>query len=499
MRKLRRKLQRFSFALSLSALSSGVAAAAGLSPTVFPNNPTFHYHANSGVTTAGSPSRVTAVTDIRGFANATEGLDASSLGGPLAETDLLGRPYWNFEGNSYLNVQNTFGANQRAVGFIAVVRMAKVGLGYTIVSLGNVTNLTPASTGASALGTNSSSTGPWIRGSSISASSGGAGKEKIVAGSQLQVIAVSSTAAGQRLFVNNNWVDVGATSINAVGLIGAEIARYSNSPGAVTDPSTYNTGTWMQGHMYEVAGFVAPTHAQMVANVAAVVANFAIPDIVNQIVFEGDSITMGSTSPPNWSPSMLMTNPGASLKVPDTCRVINMGTSGDRVSNLVSRRDTALNIEGNALLSGAKNIIMLEIGRNDWPVIGGTATYSALVPLIHTTTTGYIERGWEVMALINQASSSNQTNCDQQRALMRDITQFRTDCAATAAQLNIGEVALIEYAGSTRFSTAADSLDTTYYQSGNTHLKPLGYEVKSSGGTTPAYGHIGLANARLSA
>lgn len=478
------------------------AAVAGSALSVLGQTVHVQYHAGFGVTT--NAGRVTACANQGVTANAdgSQGLDASSLGGPKAEVDGDGLPYWNFEGNSYLNIANGFVASQQAVSFIVVMRHAKAGSGHAVVSLGNATAGTAVTTGAAAVGMNANSVGPYLKGSTISATTAASGREYMLVGSQKQVVGVFSRSTGQRLFINNKFVDVAATSTSATNVVGGEVGRYAFSPGAVTDVN-YNSGAWLQGHIYELIIIIGTvSNAQAVAAMAAVTANHAIAEVEHSVIYDGDSIDMGTTAPPNYSPTMLLTNPGHAMAVNDNVRVLNVANSGDKIAELTTRRDATNSVYSLGKISGGKNIVVLEIGRNNWPTLTGAQTYALLTPLIHTTTTGYIERGWEVLYQVNQASSALQTKCNDYRTLIRDIATFRSDCAATSSQLNLVEVPLITISGQTIFDTATDSESLVYYSGnpgGNTHLQPAGYTAKIYGGDTPQYSVAYGLNARLAA
>ncbi len=156
-------------------------------------------------------------------------------------------------------------------------------------------------------------------------------------------------------------------------------------------------------------------------------------------------------------------------------------------------------VEQITLLSG-KNILLFEIGRNDWPIdLNGNTTADAITALINTASTGYQQRGWDILEIVNIASNSNQTYCDQQRVRLRDLSTWRTATGTTSANFNLVEVPLITLGGSTRFDTGANSLDTTYYVSGATHLTAVGNTLKVTGGDTPQYGIAAAVQARLAA
>ncbi len=161
---------RLGIDMSLTGQRSGSAVAAipGSAKSVLPITPAVHYHANFGVTAG---ARVTAVTNQGSAvdADASEGLGASSLGGPTLDTDALGRHFFNFNGDSYLNIGPGMVADSRACSYIMVLRLKKAGPGWSLLSQGNASASTAVSTGSSAVGTNAQSVGPYLKGCSISA------------------------------------------------------------------------------------------------------------------------------------------------------------------------------------------------------------------------------------------------------------------------------------------------------------------------------------------
>ena len=493
--------------------SGGGGAVAGASPTTFAINPVIHYHipAGSTVTTTTitvAPANVeaaTLVTDIRGNHNASNG----ALTGPILLTDGLGRKFLRFtnipgnsangdgpNGPNVLQIDSAFLPNNRAMAVFAMVR----------------------------------------------AHNGGAGALFILGGSTLAAngLGVTPNNSGNSPFIKygtryaNNVLDGDTTKmlvhsgVQAVGYVGRTTTGVANSPNTgallyhntnrcrVTLPTSLTATTSCEigddgaaayYDVYEMAIFTGQlTDAQADAISAAMVANWSIPAITNQIILEGDSITAGikSVSSPTLGfgvissvgLGMQLTEPGTPL-IPATCRVINQGVSGDTVSNLVTRRDAAGSVySASGLLSGGRNIVAPHIGRNNWTgtTLSGTDTYNEIVALINTTTTGYLQRGFEVVQAINIANGGVEPSWQQQRTLLR-AAGFLTDTLSGTGQAFDGKVSrlelpLISVGGVTPFSTAADTSNATYWQpSDTTHPNRVGTALMATGGDTPANGY----------
>lgn len=458
----------------------------GSSATVFGAAPTVHYHPNSQSATL-SGGRVTACPDIRGLAALTEGAAGA---GPFQYTDDPGRKFWRFVGAEYLNGATAFAADQRGITVLAVVRQHRASTG-NFFGLGNSAAGTAVNTQGTVINTSiSGGVPPYLRGTSTAASSDATNKAKLIVGSQLQVIAVASrptASGGQRLYVNNDAGNVVQSAGALTGVTGFEIGRYPFSPGA--------SGTWLLADIYEMAVFAGVlTNAQVDARVAEMVANWNIQQITNQVVLEGDSITQGTgTITTGNQTSMYLSRPGASYAMPASWRVINLGVSGNTIANLVTRRDAANTMFDN-LLSG-RNVVGCQIGRNDAPTRTGAQMYADIVALLNTTSTGYLQRGWEVRQAVNIASASSVfTAISDLRALLRNST-FLTDTLTGTGQTYDGKLKLIELplitsgASGTIFDTVADSADTTWYQGDATHPTELGVAAMINGADTPANGY----------
>lgn len=471
---------------NLSTGGGSGPAVPGASATVFGVAPTSHYHPNSQSATLSS-GRVTACPDIRGLAALTEGAAGA---GPFQYTDAPGRKFWRLNGAEYLNGATALVADQRGITVLAVVRQHRASSG-NFFGLGNAAAGTAVNTQAPVINTSiSGGVPPYLRGTTTAASSDATNKQKLIVGSQLQVIAVASrptASGGQRLYINNDAGNVVQSAGTLTGIAGFEIGRNPFSPGA--------SGTWLLADIYEMAVFVGVlTNAQVDARVAEMVANWNIPQITNQAVLEGDSITQGTgTVTVGNQMSMQLSEPGAAWALPSSWRVINLGVSGNTVANLVTRRDAANTMFDN-LLPG-RNVVAPQIGRNDVPSKTGAQVYAEIVPLLNTASTGYLQRGWEVRQAVNIGSSAGlMTAITDLRTLLR-ISSFQTDTLTGPGQTYDGKLKLIELpmvtsgASGSLFDTAADAGDTNWFQGDSTHPGPTGALAMANGADTPAYGY----------
>jgi hypothetical protein len=409
-------------------------------------------------------------------------------------TDASGRKFWRFEGAAYMNVAATLtAAINRDASVFFVGRIHNAASTNEIFSFGNAAGGTAQNTGLGQLAAVRAANGaPFARVHGVSGASDATNKQWMVTGSQPQVIASSSrttAAGGSTLWVNSKRAAVAQGTVGATLLVGGEIGRYAFSPGA--------SGAWGKFDLYELVIYntaVSNANGDLIS--AALMAAHGIVDIENTLILEGDSITQGTglvTSGLN--ASMFITEPGASL-LPPTWRVVNMGISGNQVSNLVAKRDDS-NGWPSALIAGGENVLNFEIGRNDFGTGGlsAGAHYTNVVAYLNTPTTGVLQRGWTVrqMANIAGASGTVQTAIEAYRALIRNA-QYLTDTGtntggAFEGKLSVVSTDLIEDGASgTIFETSADASNATYYAGDMTHPTILGARKRVDGGTTPQFG-----------
>jgi hypothetical protein len=402
----------------------------------------------------------------------------------LALTDPLGRSLWRFEGIEFLDVPTSLVANTRDVSVFFVGRMHRNITMNAILSLGNRGAGTNTSTSNATLDVALASSGaPSLRCASKAGTSDAANAAWMIAGSQMQVLgAVSRSTAngGIRLWINDHSAQLSQTS-SAVSPAGAEIGRNAQS----------GTG-WGMFDLYELVVYDhGLTDLEGDAVTAALMAHWGIASLTDQIVLEGDSITQGTGSVTSGqSSAMTLSDPGLGL-LPPQWRIVNMGTSGSQISNLLTRRDAGTGWP-EYMLAG-QNVLAFEIGRNDLASINETQHYANVVAYLNTATTGVLQRGWDVRVMANIASAPTlQARIDPYRALIRD-QQFLADLGAGAGGAFEGRVTiiptdLITDQGQTVFLDSTDAGDLAYYQSDTTHPSPIGARLRVSGGDDPTMG-----------
>ena len=453
----------------------GSAPVPGTAPTVFAIAPTESYHPNSQAATLDGSNRVLSCLGLQGLAALSGVAFGGATVGPVQLTDARGRKFWRFEGTAYLLISNALNAlSSRGYMVAAMIRhhrMASLTVfqpryaSYTDDSTNTHNTVTALRSVVTA------SAAALIYGATIPTNSA-----KHVSSSEPQVVALSSrptAGGGQRVYKNNDSIDLGQNTILQTGMLGGVICGVPAAGNAVTSSNQFMD-------LYEWAIWKGElTNSQSDANVSAMVSNWAIPPVVNRLMLEGDSITQGTGNVSSGiNLAMLLSDPGSVIALPAGWSVYNQGTSGNTVSNLVTRRDAANG--GAALpLPGGRNIYLSQIGRNDIPSKTGAQVYAEDVALHNTASTGVLQRGWEVVHAINicVASALNIANSDL-RTLLR-AAQFKTDTLSGPGQTYDGKLSIIDLpawtvGGDTIFDTTADAGDTTWMAGDNTHPNVAG-------------------------
>lgn len=464
-----------------TTLSAPVQAALAARPVaaVLPVAPAARWLPSQSVVTLAA-DRVQQATGLVGPA-VTAGVGAQ---GPLALTDLLGRPFWRFEGAEFLDVPTSFVGNTRDITLFLIGRMHRVPAINSIFSLGNRGAGTNVYTANATMDVAQASNGaPALRCASKAATGDATNGKWMIAGSQLQLLGVCSRLdanGGMRFWINERSAQVGQTSA-AVNVAGAEIGRTAQT-GAT--PGLFD--------LYELVVYNRGlTDAEANSVASALVQHWGIAPLTDQIVLEGDSITQGTgtVSSGNCS-SMILSDPGRGL-CPASYRVVNMGTSGAQVTNLVSRRDAATGWPVYKL--PGRNVVAFEIGRNDMASQSETQHYNNVVAYLNTSTTGVLQRGWDVRLVANIATGASlQTKITAFRSLIR-AASFATATGTGPGGAFEGKLSLIDtdqitQGGQTIFLDSADAADPTYYQGDSTHPTPLGAIQRVSGGDDPLRG-----------
>jgi hypothetical protein len=417
----------------------------------------------SGHTVNGS-DRVTVANNLGSGDDPTGGAST----GPVQMTDAAGNTFWRFNGSTnFLSLSTNYSFNSRELSVFFVGRMYTGGTVATIMSMD--TNTLRPMFGS---GTNGATS------HHISAQQkygyNATNPEYFTTGQQLQVCGMASRADSLRLMSNTEAENMSASPSYTAS--GGEIGRDANIG------SRYG-----YFDLYEMAIYAGAelTDGEADAVISAMKTRWSIADLTNRIIIEGDSIHDGvGDIADHENPGAALSEPGGDYELPGWL-VHTLATSGATVSTLVTRRDSTTCPVSYSHLSG-RNIYAFQIGRNDFDGLAGTGTSvvdTDIVALLNTTTTGVLQRGWEVFALTNIGTGASlQVNVEEARTEM-ESAGFLVDCDAEPStgtydgMLTVVPVEDHEVAGSgTIFDTTADSADTTWYQNDSTHPNAAGSE-----------------------
>ena len=449
--------------------------------------------------------------------------------GPVQMTDALGRKFWRFTGSSALIIANALNAlNMRQMMVFAVWRVAKVtrGTDFALLSLrysaytDDTTN-TAQTNGYILRGNAATSTSEAARlkSGTVDSYANGIGGH-FIPGAQIHVAGFNSRTTangGGRFYINERTNDVAQTSLTATNGTGMMIGGKAATSNAVTG-TTDNCYD-----LYELAIWKGTyTNAQSDTASAEMVANWGIQAITGQIIMTGDSITecidtSSTVVIPQDGIAHKLAAPGAGY-IPANFRVINIGIAGsalDTYSGAITgvdldtqRDDTSSGFQMVYSGGAANNIVTVNVGINDMRSSVGNQTaaqhYARFVTLLNTGTTGYLQRGFKVVAVTPTSISGDATGQSRISAF-RDllinpttdviVSQFLTDVLANVGQtydglVSVLPIAKIQYASSgTIFADATDAGDTTYYATDGTHHTPLAMTLMVEGGSTPTYGY----------
>lgn len=466
--------------------------------TVFRWNPAF-----STVTEVGG--RAELVTDLEGNANLTKPV-ATTWNAPKVLTDGRGRRFLRFEGQEYLDIAAGLSTvSSRACGWFMVGRIHKGKSSSPLMSLGSWEQGTQVNGGNTLFRTVAVTNSPATLGvGSLNSNAVNNNREHMAMGSQLAVMGMitRTTANGGAQYYVNDIVGsyTVATQVGSgiTSTTGGEIGRAPGTVAGAAEPSVASAGGGFFDayDIYFVDGNV--TDAEANAIMAGFQAEWQIAETTNYAVIEGDSI-FGGISPLTSAENlaMVLTEPGSATALPASWRVVLSAVSGSVVSSCVTRRDSSVGPLAYAL--SGRNVVSIMIGRNDAAAGGGSRTgafiYSGAdaganyVDLIGDAGTGYKDRGFETVVTPPIANSGNPAWIGDLRALLEDLTQFRTDTgAADAQELRIASSrSILDGSSNTVFDTAADALDTTYYDDA-VHTTATGTAALATGLSTPQYG-----------
>lgn len=511
-----------------NGLSVGVNTP-GLSATIFALAPSVHYHPNSQSAMLDGSNQVLSCPDLAGMAALSGVSYAGATVGPIEMTDALGRRFWRFTGGQYLLIANTLNAlSARGVTILGVWRKhnhkAQVADFFSPRYSAYTNDLTNTNyTGGSTLRTvGSGNTAARLYGAGVDSFSDTINGYKMIPGCQIHVAGVASRTTangGQRFYINSDTATAAQSGVTSSSCTGGVIGG---------KPQTGNgaSATTAFFDLYEFALWSGElTDAQADAAAAAMVTNYAIIPVTRQLVLDGDSITDGIATALAVIPSsgdnlgMQLTGPGSGL-IPADVRVLNVGTSGNEVADLLTKRDVT-NGTYTALYPGgaANNLVVFQIGRNDFSESLGKKNsqmhYANVVSLINSAGSGYLQRGWKAVVVgnIGTAATAVTTNAlpgegtiqkrvEAFRSLIADTVNhtpnptFLSDCQAGSGQSFSGLVDVLHLydvtvGGDTKLNSTVDAQDTAsgYYDNDQTHLRLAGLQLMANGGDTPQFGY----------
>ncbi|UYY77811.1 fibronectin type III domain-containing protein [Sphingomonas sp. R1] len=492
------------------------------------------YNANYS-TISQANGRVTSVSDLSG--NGYTAGDNNEGLGPQLVTYASGLKALRFNQDSFLSNPSTPSMGPLASTIIMVVRDHNTrATNKTYLSCG-----TRAGTPGSKLayltnGTNGAA--PYVGRASTSADT--AVKPWLAAGCQLQVMGwrngatgtpgtATTNTVGQRCAINRKSLNV--TNQNATASAGFELGRNSATTTTSSTLAVQNVanGDWLTADIVEVIIFGrALTDAEFDNVMAAIADGYAIPDVTDQFVLDGDSrICSVLPTLPAENPAMVMTEPGAAYALPKTVRMINYAIGGATTiyggspvtaygsgqSSLYGRlkytADFPLLAGLSCLIPGGQNRIAIMAGHNDLsqtPLAGVTdkpaQIYVNLNSCIYNTSApSYLTIGWDVTLVVEMHNNvDNYINggggYTSYRALQRSQIggkNLLTDNNAGPGQtydgkLRILDMPLMRSGGASVFETQADTANTGNYQNDRLHETAAGMFKFATGGDTPQYG-----------
>lgn len=469
--------------------------AAGATRTDFTSlglTPALHYHPNTEATTV-SNGRLTAVS-----ANGTSPALTPSPSGPFEQTDLNGIKRWRFEGSEYLDVPKSFVATLRAHSVFIVGRLHETATTQNLFSLSYLSDgVTVFNGGNSLRSLRATGNVPWLYGVSLASFNSTVNKNYLPLGSQMQVFGMASRTTANGGF--KTWTNKKPSS--DLGQLGVT----ANAQGARIMGYLHSNGSNNFADIYEIVVFtteLTDVQAQGVAD--ALVANWSIPEITQNLALEGDSITDGIGEVTSGDClAMALTEPGRNL-IPANVRVLPLGISGAKVAEAIARRDAANGWQAAKIgTNAADNIMAMQMGRNDTAayITGGQtaaqaaqSTYDDIKAYWNDATNGAATvRGWKPVQMANITCDGGSTGVDLYGLI-------KANFAADVSGGSVIDLQAIQDsngglgAGYYPFNKDSAGRIPPYYQSADaTHPSEYGTLIMATGGDTPQHGYGALA------
>ena len=466
-----------------------------------------HSSAFSAVTTTTDGGGRTVLTQMNDMIAAAH-LTSSGTEHPVLMTDRQGRPFWRFNSLAWASFVTASAINYQSNCLYFVGRMhrpSNLNSGVT-----NIIYLAGYATHAH-MNVAPTNTTPFLRLVNGNTQNN-VGREKAIAGSQLQVLVVRSNGgSGSAISVGVNQDLLTISGFAAVG---------SGSGGQIgAAAGGANLGGF---DLYEIAGYTSgfantdingtvPGDPVNGGNVGKLMAFYNIAPITRSIALEGDSRSFGygngATAADYGNGAVIPSGDCLAVQLAmnssnNDVRIVSVAATGNRIDDLVTQRDTLRSIQNSTggFVSGWQNDIHFLVGTNDQiqPLASGTPVWTTLpstaaradeamdratwgmIPYINTTTTGLLQRGMRVYVSteIAKNAAADMVALNQFRTRVSDPA-FLTSCDAHAGGTYPGKVivnALDAWTdgGSTVFSTQADAADTIYYNNDGLHLRAEG-------------------------
>ena len=479
---------------------------------------TFRWNPNfSTLTTATDGGGRTVVTQINDMVAGAHLATTTAAESPVLMVDKQGRRFLRFNDKAWMAFTTAAAMDYKAVCLYFVGRMHRPPPGGSATQ--NILYLNGYVTFAH-MNVATSDTTPFLRMVNGNTSNT-AGRQKLVAGSQLQVLCTRSTTT-IAVRVNENQIAVtGAATAGTQGTPGGLVGAASTTPAAAT------IGGF---DMYEIAGYTGIiSDADVTSNCNSYQSYFNIGNISRSITLEGDSRTFGWVSPGTagsyGNGSLIPSGDCLAVQLAmnsadNNVRIVSNAATGNAISDLVTQRDLPNSLASNTggFVTGWQNDWHYLIGTNDQaqlPAAGSpvwTTTESTvaraneamdrangMIALLNTVpgSVGYLQRGLRVYCSteIARTTATDMVAIDQFRSRVT-AGAFLTACDANVGgtydgKLIINPLDAWTVSGSTIFSTLANAGNFTYYAPDSLHLSAAGtyqyaLSIRGALGLTPA-------------